>query len=418
MLGVTSRPTRTFNTTGTLKNFGRFDRRTFWLVSACAALVLAAVVGVPQWLAREARLETLRLHVAEIARLAATVVDGDLHRRLLDPSKHTPELHEHVLEPLAGLRSAVPELVNVYSLVERDGEAYFVLVPQTAAKPETNQDEQTFKMEPFRPSGVALDANWLERIIAGEAYVFPGFRQEGGVYVLTGHAPIYDSQGHQSGFVGVDFDVHQYLAQEASFKPIWIGSLAAALTCAFLIGYLAARHPTAAGAKLAQLPATTRDDLTSLLNRSGALAAMKNALKVRASSYAFLLIDVDDIKKVNNTQGHAAGDEVLCQVAEAMRTSVRETDVCARLGGDEFLIFAAGCDTDAATEIARRVLGKLYSAERDGSAPSLGVSIGICVAGKSNASFDTLYGRADQALSRAKASGKNRFAIYDDSADA
>src|SRR5690606_41532853 len=95
-----------------------------------------------------------------------------------------------------------------------------------------------------------------------------------------------------------------------------------------------------------------------------------------------------------------------------MRTSVRETDVCARLGGDEFLIFAAGCDTDAATEIARRVLGKLYSAERDGSAPSLVVSIGICVAGKSNASFDTLYGSADQALSRANASGKEPVVNY------
>ena len=95
-----------------------------------------------------------------------------------------------------------------------------------------------------------------------------------------------------------------------------------------------------------------------------------------------------------------------------MRASVRETDICARLGGDEFLIFASGCDLDAATEIARRILSKVYSGEGATDIVNAGVSIGICVYSKSDVEFETMYRQADEALYRAKSSGKNRYVIY------
>ena len=88
-------------------------------------------------------------------------------------------------------------------------------------------------------------------------------------------------------------------------------------------------------------------------------------------------------------------------VAEAIRESVRASDICARFGGDEFLIFAAGCDLDAATEIARRILSKVRS----------GVSIGIDIAPLNEAKFETMYRRADQALYKAKGAGRNRYVI-------
>jgi diguanylate cyclase (GGDEF)-like protein len=155
-----------------------------------------------------------------------------------------------------------------------------------------------------------------------------------------------------------------------------------------------------------------RDELTRLMNRRGALIATREALTTNAASYAAILVDVDDLKGINDTHGHAGGDDFLIKVADAMRTSVRDKDICARLGGDEFLIFASGCDLDAATEIARRILSKVY-ADDAARRSHFGVSIGICVSARDDADFESMYRRADQALYHAKATGRNRFVIFD-----
>ncbi len=397
-----------------LSDLRRFDRRTFWVVSLGAALVLLTVVAVPQWLSKQARLEVLRSHVAEVSRLAASVVDGDLHRELLDPASYTPELYARTLEPLVRFHSAAPEIFYVYTMVERDGRSHFVVDTAASEELETPHQLRASKyMEPFEQLDVEPDPDWLSRIAAGETYVYPSFQHDEYGYFLSGHTPIYDSAGRYSGFVGVDFDLQYYLDQEASFRPIWIGSTTGALMCALLIGYLAARYQHAMTNQIqAHYTVSIHDDLTDLLNRRGALAAIRDTLAIPAPSHAVILIDVDDLKAINDNHGHAAGDDFLRSVARAMQASVRETDICARLGGDEFLIFASGCDLDAATEIARRILGKVYSSESTPSGVSSGVSIGICVYNKSDAQFETMYRQADEALYRAKASGKNRYVIY------
>lgn len=398
-----------------LSDLRRFDRRTFWIVTLSAALVLGAVVAVPQWLSKQARLEVLRSHVAEISRLAASVVDGDLHRQLLDPASYTPDLYARTLEPLVKFHSAAPEIFYVYTMVERGGQSYFVVDTAASDKLETDRELRASKyMELFQPLDVEPDPDWLSRIAAGQTYVYPTFQRDEYGYFLSGHTPIYDSEGRYSGFVGVDFDLQYYLAQEASFRPIWIGSMAAALLCSLLIGYLAARYQhTVANQIRTHYAVSIHDDLTDLLNRRGALAAIREALATPVTSYAVVLIDVDDLKGINDNHGHAAGDDFLRNVADAMRASVRETDICARLGGDEFLIFASGCDLDAATEIARRILGKVYSGESARAVVSSGVSIGICVYDKADVEFETMYRQADEALYRAKSSGKNRYVIYE-----
>lgn len=398
-----------------LADLRRFSPRTFWIVSAAAALVLTAVVAVPQWLSKQARLEVWRSHVAEISRLAASVVDGDLHRQLLDPNNYTPELYARTLEPLVRFHSAAPEIFYVYTMMERDGQSYFIVDTAASDDLETARDLRASKyMELFEPLDVEPDPDWLQRIARGETYVYPGFQHDDYGYFLSGHTPIYDSQGRYSGFVGVDFDSDYYIAQESSFRAISIGSITAALMCALLIGYLAARYKYAVDHQIeAHYTVAIHDDLTQLLNRRGALASIQEALSIKASSYAVILVDVDDLKSINDNHGHAAGDDFLRAVAAAMRSSVRETDICARLGGDEFLIFASGCDLDAATEIARRILGKVYSGESSTRRVSSGVSIGICVYNKPDADFELMYRQADEALYRAKASGKNRYVIYE-----
>ncbi len=398
-----------------LSDLRRFSPRTFWLVSLAAAFVLTAVVAVPQYLSKQARLEVWRSHVAEISRLAASVVDGDLHHQLLDPKNYTPELYARTLEPLVRFHSAAPEIFYVYTMMERDGRSYFIV--DTAASDElvTDRELRASKyMELFEPLEVEPDPDWLQRIAAGQTYVYPSFQRDDYGYFLSGHTPIYDSAGRYSGFVGVDFDSQYYIAQESSFRAISIGSITAALMCALLIGYLAARYKYAVDHQIeAHYTVSIHDDLTQLLNRRGALAAIEDALAINASSYAAILIDVDDLKSINDNYGHASGDDFLRQVASAMRSSVRETDICARLGGDEFLIFASSCDLDAATEIARRILGKVYQSESAPNVGRSGVSIGICVYDNTDVDFETMYRQADEALYRAKSSGKNRYVIYE-----
>ena len=397
-----------------LRDLRQFTPRTFWTVALAAAGVLGAMVTIPQWLSKQARLEVMRSHVAQTAQLAASVVDGDLHRELLDRANYTPALYERTLAPLVLFHSAAPDVFYVYTMVEREGRTYFVVDTAASDKLDSQHDLQpSGYMQEFRELEPASDPDWLERVAAGETYVYPRFQRDDYGVFLSGHAPIYDSQGRYSGFVGVDYDIGYYLAQEASFWSIFIGTLTAALLVAVLIGYLTARYDHVMAHRIAeQQRLSVHDELSGLLNRRGALAAAREALSANASSYAAILIDVDDLKGINDTHGHAAGDDFLIKVAEAMRTSVREKDVCARLGGDEFLIFASGCDLDAATEIARRILGKVYSQD-DVRDAHFGVSIGICIAPRAEANFDSLYRCADQALYRAKAAGRNRFVIFD-----
>ena len=97
----------------------RFTLRTFWTVSLAAAIVLGAIVAIPQVLSKQARLEVLRSHVGAVARLAASVVDGDLHRQLLDPANKTPELYARTLEPLVRFHAAYPDIFYVYMEIGR-----------------------------------------------------------------------------------------------------------------------------------------------------------------------------------------------------------------------------------------------------------------------------------------------------------
>lgn len=400
---------------GILRNLRRFTPRIFWLTAFAAAVLLGALVAIPQWLSKQARLDVLRSHVAEIAELAANVIDGDLHRQLLDPANYTPELYERALAPLVRFHSAAPEVFYIYTMKAQGLQSFFVLDTAASSKLVTRHSlRSSAYMEPFVPLEEEPDPDYLQRIAAGETYVYPKFQKDDYGIFLSGHTPIHDSQGRYSGFVGVDFDTAYYLAREARFQAISIGTLAAALLIALLIGYLAARYHYVATHRLReQYDLSIRDELTQLLNRRGALAAVRRALGMQAASYAVILVDVDDLKGLNDSHGHTAGDEFLIKVANTMRASVRDTDICARLGGDEFMIFATGCDADAATEIARRILAHAFSNDPAPGRSHFGVSIGIDVSYKSGEEFIHMYRRADEALYKAKDSGRNRFVLFD-----
>lgn len=351
----------------------------FIVASLVAAVILVAIVAVPQWLSRQARWEELRVQVGQTGRYAASVVDGDLHRQLLDPANYSDELYARALKPLVRFHSANPDIFYVYTMVDRGGVAYFVL--DTAKSPDlrTNHKlEASNYMERFDLRKEYED-DWLQQIAAGKTYVTPTYEQDDYGDFLTAHVPIYDSQGRYSGLVGVDFDPQYYFAEEARFRAIAIGSVVAALIVGLLIGYLVARYHSAMGRRIQELyDASIRDGLTGLLNSCGAADAINKSLTRHPARNAILLVDVDNLKMVNYTRGHVTGDAVIARTAEAIRESIRQGDECARVGGDEFIIFAPDCDADAAAEIARRILDRLSKPAMP-LAVTVGVSIGIAL---------------------------------------
>ena len=394
---------------------GRFDPRVFVLATLAAATILVSIVAIPQFLSKQARLEVLRSHVGEIGQLAASVVDGDLHRQLLDPANYSDELYARALKPLVRFHSANPNIFYIYTMVDRGGVAYFVL--DTAASPDLRTNHQlraSAYMEKFEIRK-ENDDDWLEQIASGKTYVTPSFEQDDFGSFLTAHVPIYDSKGLYSGFVGVDFDLQYYLTREACFRSIAIATLGAALLLALVIGYYVAVYHASIHRRMQELyDSSIRDSLTGLLNRRGAMEVIKKSLERHAGRSAMLLVDIDNLKMINDMRGHSTGDAVVARTSEAIRDSVREGDECARLG-DEFLIFAPDCDTGGAAEIARRILGRLSGQGMPLVGAPFSVSIGIALHTGAGADFAGMHRDADSALHQARAEGRNRVSVFEPS---
>ena len=398
-------------------------RRFHWLAflgaSLAAAIVLVSLVAIPQWLSKQARWEALRSHVGEIGQVAASVVDGDEHRKLLDPANFSDELYARALRPLVRFHSADPNIFYLYTMVDRGGVPYFVL--DTAASTDLRTDNKlraSAYMERFDLREEYNNHGWLEQIAAGKTYVNPTFEQDDYGNFLTATAPIYDSEGRYSGFVGVDFDLQYYFAQEERFRTIAFGSLVAALVTALVIGYLVALYYSAMYHRMQELyDSSIRDSLTGLLNRRGAIATIGKSLARHQASNAMLVVDVDNLKMINDLRGHATGDAVIALTAEAVRESIRAGDQCARFGGDEFLIFAPSCDVDEATKIANRIMGRLSGQSMPLAGARFSVSIGIAVHDGAHADFDRMYRDADAALYQGREDGKSRIGVFKPSHD-
>jgi diguanylate cyclase (GGDEF)-like protein/PAS domain S-box-containing protein len=165
------------------------------------------------------------------------------------------------------------------------------------------------------------------------------------------------------------------------------------------------------------------DSLTHLPNRRLLLDRLQHALAASARSRqrgALLFIDLDDFKTLNDTLGHNIGDQLLIQVAERLKAQVRETDTVSRLGGDEFVILLESLSEDAETaaaEIQRVGEGILSRLELpyalSGHEHRSTVSIGAAIFGENRESIDELMKRADIAMYKAKAEGRNTMRFFD-----
>lgn len=161
----------------------------------------------------------------------------------------------------------------------------------------------------------------------------------------------------------------------------------------------------------------SRDTLTDLANRHAIMQLLDNTFKDPATlkRSALLFLDLDGFKSVNDTYGHLMGDNLLIKVAEILKNKVRKDDFVARLGGDEFLIFISNIDSieslktignKLVTEIAKPIV-------IDSATIHVTVSIGIAPYDDSIKSSSEFINAADEAMYRAKKSGKNKFVIRD-----
>jgi diguanylate cyclase (GGDEF)-like protein len=165
------------------------------------------------------------------------------------------------------------------------------------------------------------------------------------------------------------------------------------------------------------------DALTGLPNRLLFRDRMEQALaRVRRNGelIAVLFIDLDHFKDVNDTLGHAVGDELLQQVAERIKATLREVDTVARFGGDEFAIVQADIhQPDDASLLAHRLIELLSEPYTINNHPiTVGASIGIAVTSPEMRDAETLLKNADMALYRAKSDGRGIYCFYEGEMDA
>ena len=147
--------------------------------------------------------------------------------------------------------------------------------------------------------------------------------------------------------------------------------------------------------------AAQTDALTGLPNRRAWDSHLKRALS-EERTIAIAMLDFDHFKEFNDSFGHPAGDRLLKEAAAAWRDQLRTGDLLARVGGEEFALMLLDCEIDTATDVVERLRGSMPP----GRTCSAGLAVRL-----DGEHAESIIGRADRALYRAKADGRNRVAV-------
>ena len=162
----------------------------------------------------------------------------------------------------------------------------------------------------------------------------------------------------------------------------------------------------------------THDSLTGLINRHQFNIDLKGQIdhaRTHHTKHVLCYLDLDRFKHVNDSCGHAAGDELLKQVSSRLHTVIRSGDILARLGGDEFGLILQNCPVNIATEIADKIIHSLseYEFNWDGNKFTIGVSIGIVPINPQTNNINEVMKHADAACYTAKDQGRCRAYVYE-----
>lgn len=158
------------------------------------------------------------------------------------------------------------------------------------------------------------------------------------------------------------------------------------------------------------------DELTGLLNKRGYFMYYENLInysKNGNSSLSFLILDLDNFKRINDTYGHDIGDKILINLGKTLNSFIRHNDIACRFGGEEFVVLLPDCGLESALVIAERIRSNFESIRMNmgnGYCISSTVSIGITEFQEEDNEV-SLFQRADSALYKAKSEGRNRIMI-------
>ncbi|GFM50002.1 GGDEF domain-containing protein [Pseudomonas capsici] len=160
----------------------------------------------------------------------------------------------------------------------------------------------------------------------------------------------------------------------------------------------------------------TTDVLTQSSNRRHFFECAQREFelaRLNGTPLAFLLLDVDDFKLVNDTYGHQEGDVVLQRIAESGRSALRRGDLFGRIGGEEFAAVFPGCAPEMAMQIAERLQREIQRQSFQCNNTTFGItaSQGLTNLGPEDSSLEALYARADAAMYQAKRQGKNQIVL-------
>jgi len=205
-------------------------------------------------------------------------------------------------------------------------------------------------------------------------------------------SPLFNSDGTLTHFVGIQTDITTRVEAETALRES--GNLL-----------------TAANLRLTLLSIT--DPLTGLKNRRAfdeRLESEITAVRRTQKPSSLVLVDIDHFKVINDRYGHPAGDQVICEVARLLESSVRSIDLAARYGGEEFAIFLHETTASDAMIWARRLY--MLFAKCNWQFGAVTVSIGITEITDSLEKLSHIVKRADQALYRAKHEGRAKALVY------
>lgn len=184
---------------------------------------------------------------------------------------------------------------------------------------------------------------------------------------------------------------------------------------ALLLGGLLERHRRQLEREQRLANLASSDPLTEVMNRRAFEKSYEAAvLSASSSGMAFIIVDLDNFKHINDTKGHAVGDIVLVGISRIIQDSIRSRDLCARFGGDEFLMCFPNISAGNTEKIVARIQDAVARfGKEDLDLPlGLSVSVGVCWS-EYPLALEAAFEIADQSLYQAKAGGKNR-AVFND----
>lgn len=303
---------------------------------------------------------------------------------------------------------------EISELLREDDGFFFHITSLRPLNPSNRPDERESAALKTFEQGVR-ETSWEEEIggIRHYRYMAP-------LMVETGCLECHAKQGYRAGDVrgGISVSFKMSNVEEKLQRNGLIILGLATLTIALVIISFAwffrklVRSLGEARAELNRM--ATTDALTGLSNRHALLQRLDQEYERQRRSGKLLsvaMLDVDLFKSVNDVYGHAAGDAVLREIARHIQAGVRRYDVAARFGGEEFLIVLPDADLPTAQQTAERIRGIIEKQVRVGSGETqraITVSLGVATL-RAGERIEALINRADAALYRAKAEGRNRI---------